>query len=97
MQKGFCGIFVGITQNKKGYLVYVPHRQKIIYLYDVVFDEIFSSALTYSSKPYAGSMYIKLAVSYITYTTSSREQTGNIITFSQFEEGNLLSETHDDT
>ena len=34
-----------------------------------------------------------------TYTpcdTSSREQTGNIIRFTQFEEGNILSETHED-
>ena len=32
-------------------------------------------------------------VSYIPYATSSREQTGNIITFTQFEEGGLLSRT----
>ena len=35
----------------------------------------------------------------MTYTpcdTSTREQTVNIITFSQFEEGNLLSETRND-
>ena len=30
------------------------------------------------------------AVSYILYTTSSHEQTGDIITFLQFEEGNLV-------
>ena len=30
------------------------------------------------------------------YATSSKEQTGNIITFAQFEEGKLLSETRDD-
>ena len=32
-------------------------------------------------------------VSYISYDTSSREQTGNIVPFAQFEEGNSLSET----
>ena len=35
----------------------------------------------------------------MTYTpcgTSSREQTGNIITFAHFEEGGLLSETRND-
>ena len=35
----------------------------------------------------------------VTYTpcgTSLREQTGDIIMFTQFEEGNLLSETFDD-
>ena len=38
-------------------------------------------------------MAIRLDVSYIPYATSSREQTGYIITFAQFEEENLLSET----
>ena len=35
------------------------------------------------------------AVSYIPCATSSNGQTGEIITFVQFEEGNLSSETHD--
>ena len=34
-QKGFCGIFAGIPQNQKGYLVYVPSSRKIISSYDV--------------------------------------------------------------
>ena len=42
-------------------------------------------------------MAIKLALSYIPYDMYSREQTGNIITFKQLEEGNLLSETRDYT
>ena len=40
-QKGFCGIFVGIPQYQKGYLMYVPSTRKIIFLYDVVFDDFF--------------------------------------------------------
>ena len=28
--KWFCGIFVGITQHQKGYLVYVPSTRKVI-------------------------------------------------------------------
>ena len=48
-QKGFRGIFVGITQNQKGYLVYVTSTRKIISSYDVVFDEFFSSTLAYTS------------------------------------------------
>ena len=52
-QKGFCGIFVGISQHQKGYLVYVPITRKIISLYDVVFDESFSSALEYTPPPYS--------------------------------------------
>ena len=34
-----------------------------------------------------------LAVSYTSYAISSTEKTGDIITFAQFEEGDLLSET----
>ena len=37
------------------------------------------------------------AVTYTPYATSSKEQTGDVITFTQFEEGNLLTETHNDT
>ena len=37
---------------------------------------------------------MRLDVSYTLYATYSREKTGNMITFSQFEEGNLLSETY---
>ena len=29
-QKGFRGIFVGITEHQKGYLVYVPSTRKVI-------------------------------------------------------------------
>ena len=32
-------------------------------------------------------------VTYTPYATSSREQTGDVITFAQFEEGNILTET----
>ena len=94
-QKGFRGIFVGIPQHQKGYLVYVPHRQNIISSYDVVFYDIFSSVLAYKSQQYAEYMAMRPAVSCIPYATSSREKTGNIITFTHFEQGNLLSETCD--
>ena len=39
-QKGFRGIFVGIPQHQKGYLVYVPHKRKIVYLYGVFFMRV---------------------------------------------------------
>ena len=35
-------------------------------------------------------------VTYTPYATSSREQNGDIITFTQFEEGNILTETRND-
>ena len=37
------------------------------------------------------------AVTCTPYTTSSKEQTGNVITLAQFEEGNLLTETRNNT
>ena len=44
-QKGFRGIFVGILEHQKGYLVYVHSTRKVISSYNVVFDKSFSSAL----------------------------------------------------
>ena len=35
-------------------------------------------------------------VTYTPYVTSSKEQTGDVITFAQFEESNLLTETRND-
>ena len=84
-QKGFRGIFVGIPQHQKGYLVYVPSTRKIISSYDVVFDESFSSTLEYMSLPYAESMAVHPAVSHINCATSSRGKTGDITSFAQFE------------
>ena len=96
-QKGFLGIFVGIPQHQKEYLVYVPHKRNIVSSYDVVFDESFSSALVYTSQPYSEAVGMRPSVSYMPYATSSKEKTVNIITFSHFEEGGLLSEYHNGT
>ena len=93
-QKGFRGIFGGIPQHQKGYLVYVPSTRKIISLYDVRFDKSFVSALSYLSRSYAEVMVMRPEVTYTTYATSSKEQTGDVLTFAQFEEGGLISETH---
>ena len=41
-------------------------------------------------------MAMRLSVTYILYATSLREQTGDVITFTQFEEGNILTETSND-
>ena len=35
-------------------------------------------------------------VTYTPYATSLKEQTGDVITFAHFEEGGLLTETHND-
>ena len=90
-QKGFRCIFVGIQEHKKGYLVYVPSTINIISSYDVVFDESSSSALIYTSKRNSEEMVMRPAVTYTPCAKSLREQTGNIITFTQFEEGNILN------
>ena len=55
-----------------------------------------SSALSYTSQPYSEAMSMRLSVTYTPYATSSKEKTGNIITFAQFEEGNILTETIND-
>ena len=59
-------------------------------------DGIFSSALAYMSKSYSEEMAVRLAVTYTPYDTSLREQTGNIIKFTQFEEENILTKTRID-
>ena len=76
--------------------MYVPSTRKIISSYDVVFDESFSSALAYTSRPYSEAMAVHPAVTYTLYAMSSKEQTGDVITFAQFEEGNMLTETRND-
>ena len=96
-QKGFRGIFVGIPQHQNGYLVYVPSTRKVNSSYYVVFDESFSSAFSYTSRLYAEAMAMRPIVTYTPYATSSKEQTGDVITFAQFEEGNLITETRNDT
>ena len=77
--------------------MYVPSTRKVISSYDVVFDESFSSTLPYTSRTYSEAMAMHLAVTYTPYATSSKEQTGDVITFTQFEEGKLLTETRNDT
>ena len=69
--------------------MYVPSTRNTISSYDVVFHESFSST-------YAEAIGVRIYVSYIPCATSSRGETGNLITFAQFEEGDLLSETCDD-
>ena len=52
-QNGFWGIFVGIQQHQKGYLIYVPCTWKIVSSHDFLFDEKFSSVLAYTSHFYS--------------------------------------------
>ena len=63
-KKDFCGIFVGIPEHSKQYLVYVLSKRRIISSYDVVFDESLSSALAYTSQPYSETMAMRPVVTY---------------------------------
>ena len=76
--------------------MYVPSTRKIKSSYDVVFDESFSSVLAYTSRPYSEAMVMRPEVTYTPYTKSSKEQTFDVITFAQFEEVNILTETCND-
>ena len=69
----------------------------MISTYDVVFDEIFSSALAYTSRPYSEAIAMRPSVTYIPCATSSRERTDDIITFAQFEEVDILSKTRNNS
>ena len=71
VKMGFHGISIGNPQHQKRCLIYVPHTRKIISSYDVVFGDIFYSALVYTSQPYAEDMAMWLAVTYMPYATSS--------------------------
>ena len=55
-------------------------------------DTSFSSALAYMPRTYPEAMEIRPAVTYTPYATSSKEKTGDVIVFAQFEEGNILTE-----
>ena len=76
--------------------MYVPSKRKLISSYNVLSDESFSSALSYTSRPYSEAMTMRPSVTYTPYATFSKEQTGDVITFTQFEEGNILTETRND-
>ena len=59
----------------------------------VCLTKVFSSTFSYTSGPYSEAMAMRPAVTYTPYATSSKEQTGDVITFTQFEEGNILTDT----
>ena len=66
-KKWFRGIFIGIPQYKKGYLLYVPSTTKIIYSYYFVSDENKFIALAYTWQPYTEVIATFPDVSYTPY------------------------------
>ena len=61
-----------------------------------MFEKSFSIPLSYTSRPYLEAMAMHPAVTYTLYATSSKERTGGVITFTQFEEGNILTKNRND-
>ena len=55
-----------------------------------------SSALAYTSQPYSEEISMRPSMTYTPCATYSRKQTDNIITFTQFEEGNILTKICND-
>ena len=54
------GIFLGFPDNSAGWLIYSPDQpQSLIVIRDAYFDEDFSSALCFDSKPFAGAVPIR--------------------------------------
>ena len=66
------------------------NTHKIVSSHDILFDKTISSVLAYTESPYSEALDMRPAVSYITYATLSHEQTSGIITFAQFEEGDVV-------
>ena len=56
------------------------HTNRRLYLRNkyVIFDDIFSSAIVYTSQPYTEAMTMQPAVSYIPYAPCSKGKTGDI-------------------
>ena len=77
--------------NKKGNSsTYILHKNSF-FTWCCIWLKQFS-ALAYTSHPYSEALTVWPAVLYIWYAISSHEQTGKIITFTQFKEGGLLEE-----
>ena len=55
-----------------------------------------SCALSYTSLPYSEVMAMRPAVTYTLHATSLKEQTGDVITFAQFQAGEILTKTLND-
>ena len=59
--------------------------------------KVFLLRLSYTSRPYSEATEMRPEETYTPYATSSIEQTAYVITFTQFEEGNILTETCNDS
>ena len=76
--------------------MYVPSTRTIISSHDIVFYESFYSELAYKSQPYLEAMAMSPSVTYTPCATSLKEQTIDIIMFTQFEERGIFTITSND-
>ena len=83
-----------IIQQQKGHLIYISSARKIIPSHDIVFDKAFSIAFVYILHSYLEALVTRSEVSYTTYVLSFNKQNGDIIPFTQFEEGIQLEKVH---
>ena len=83
-KRGFGVSPLEFNNIKKG-TSYTYQLQRNISLRVIVFDQTFSSVLSYMARPYSEETAMGPEVSYITCDTSYHEQIGDIITFAQFE------------
>ncbi|MGH7955157.1 MAG: hypothetical protein ACREOZ_04270, partial [Gloeomargaritales cyanobacterium] len=93
-QRGIRGVFIGFASDQAGSLIFIPSTRQIIISADIAYDETFSSALTYTDKPFRDAITLRPSVSYISRPTTTHECTGDIIIFAtedqdqeQIEEG----------
>lgn len=87
IQKAIRGIFVGFPTNSAGWLMYSAEcANKLTISNDVHFDELFKTALSFDSKPFAGSVPIRTFADPSTrtnrhfdiYEDASLKQTGSV-------------------
>ncbi|MGH7974584.1 MAG: hypothetical protein ACREBR_03580 [bacterium] len=84
-QRGVRDVFIGFPRDQSGSLVFIPSTRQILVSADVVYDQGFSSALTYTDKPFHDAITLRPSVSYVSKPSTFYEQTGDIITFAQDE------------
>jgi hypothetical protein len=88
-ERGIRAVFIGIPENQKGYLMYVPSTRAIMVSGDIIFDESFRSTLSTPWHQYKGSQPLCPADDFIPNVTTTVESTGTIQDLMQpVEEGN---------
>ncbi|MGH7974694.1 MAG: hypothetical protein ACREBR_04150 [bacterium] len=58
-QRGVRGVFIGFPSDQAGSLVFIPATRQIVVSADVVYDEAFTSALSYSEKPFHDALTLR--------------------------------------